>query len=89
MPKIQPGIYIDKEVWLAFKEKFQGCASEKIEALMKSYLEAKELEEVSTVLNVSAVNIANPTEWNISYSSTGLSISNSTHNNGSIINILT
>lgn len=73
--KVKPGITIDKEVWEQFKKNYPN-ASETIEALMREANHGKNSQVVMNYAN--SVTLQNPTDWNISYNASSITLTSST-----------
>lgn len=75
--KVKPGIKIDKETWEKFKERYKHPSHE-VEKLMRLALGANEISDFSNINSESlaSINIDSPENWQISYDSSSLTISN-------------
>ena len=74
--KVKPGILIDRDTWLKFKEIYEH-PSEVIQNVMKQMIEAPN-ETINSYYasNINTFQFLNPSEWNMSYSGNTITVSN-------------
>jgi len=72
--RIKPGVTISKEVWEKFKEAYPENTSRKLEKLMESSLNAKDLQYFKDQYNSEFV-FEDAKKWNISWENSSMVVS--------------